>query len=75
MKLEKPRKTKKFEPYVLTNGDFKQLLARSRYFYTKKNQSGLKPNRTSRSIIWIVSWHSKAYDLAQDLRNIFENNR
>jgi hypothetical protein len=31
-----------------------------------------KPNRTSRSIIWIVSWHSKAYDLAQDLRNIFE---
>jgi hypothetical protein len=32
----KPRKTKKFEPYVLTNGDFKQLLARSRYFIQKK---------------------------------------
>jgi hypothetical protein len=30
-------KQKKFEPYVLTNGDtLKQLLARSRYFYTKQ---------------------------------------
>jgi hypothetical protein len=40
---KKPGKTKKkFEPYVLTNGDTKQLLARSRYFLYKTNQSGLK---------------------------------
>jgi hypothetical protein len=50
--IEKAKKKKKFEPYVLTNGDtLKQLLARSRYFLYKTNQSGLKPNRTSRSII------------------------
>jgi hypothetical protein len=49
--IEKLKK-KKFESYVLTNGDtLKQLLARVAISYTKTNQSGLKPNRTSRSII------------------------
>jgi hypothetical protein len=34
--IEKQEKTKKFEPYVLTNGDSKQFLARSRYFCKKQ---------------------------------------
>jgi hypothetical protein len=52
-----------------------QLLARSRYSYTKTNQSGLKPNRTSLVLFELYPDIKKAYDLAQDLRNIFENNR
>jgi hypothetical protein len=40
-------------------------------YYTKKNQSGLKPNRTSRSI-QLYPDIQKPYDLAQGLRNIFE---
>jgi hypothetical protein len=42
---------KKFESYVLTNGDTKQLLARSRYFLYKTNQSGLKTKQNDRIII------------------------
>ena len=40
--IEKTKKNKKrFEPELLTNGDtVKQLLARSRYFYTRINPNG-----------------------------------
>jgi hypothetical protein len=41
--------------------------------YTKTNQSGLKPN--SRAEILLFELYpdiKRAYDLAQDLRNIFE---
>jgi hypothetical protein len=56
----------------MINGDtLKQLLARSRYFYTKQIKWS-KTKQNESYIIWFVSWHSKAYDLAQDLRNIFE---
>jgi hypothetical protein len=53
MKPWKKRNSKKrFKPILLANHDtVKQLLARSRYFYTKTNQSGLKPNSPSRNII------------------------
>jgi hypothetical protein len=40
--------------------------------YIKTNQSGLKPNRTSRNIFELYPDIKRAYDLAQDLRNIFE---
>jgi hypothetical protein len=35
-KMKAESQKKKFEPYVLTNDTLKQLLARSRYFYTKQ---------------------------------------
>jgi FMN phosphatase YigB (HAD superfamily) len=41
-KLKKNKK--KFEPYVLTNGDTLKLLAWSRYFLYKTNQNGPKTN-------------------------------
>jgi hypothetical protein len=67
-------KKKKFEPYVLTNGDtLKQLLARSRYFlYKNKSKwSKTKQNEPQYYLNCILTF-KKAYDLAQDLRNIFE---
>jgi hypothetical protein len=40
-------------------------------FYTKTNQSGLKPNSPSRKILFeLYPDIKRAYDLAQDLRNI-----
>jgi hypothetical protein len=58
---------------MFDNGDtLKQLLARSRYFpYTRTNQSG--QNQTERASYYLNCILTfKAYDLAQDLRNIFE---
>jgi hypothetical protein len=49
----------------------KQLLARSRYFYTKTNQNGPKPIRTS-LLFDLYPDIQKSYHLTQDLRNIFE---
>jgi hypothetical protein len=51
--MEKAKLSKKrFKPILLANHDtVKQLLARSRYFIQKTNQSGLKPNSPSRNTI------------------------
>jgi transposase len=73
--IEKAKKNKKkFEPYALTNGDtLKQLLARSRYFLYK-NKSKWSKNQIERAAVLFELYPDiqKAYDLAQDLRNIFE---
>ena len=73
--IEKAKKNKKrFEPEVFTNGDtLKQLLARSRYFLYKK-KSKWSPNQIERANL-LFEWYpdiQKAYNLTQDLRNIFE---
>jgi transposase len=73
--IEKARKNrKKFEPEVLNNGDtLKQLLARSRYFLYK-NKSKWSPNQLERANILFELYPDiqNAYNLTQDLRNIFE---
>nr|WP_208630922.1 transposase [Flavobacterium glaciei] len=73
--IEKAKKdNRKFESQVLTNGDtLKQLLARSRYFLYK-NKSKWSQNQIGRAVILFELYPDiqKAYDLAQDLRNIFE---
>ena len=73
--IEKARKVKKkFEPETLTNGDtFKQLLARSRYFLYK-SKSKWSENQIKRATLLFELYPDieKAYNLAQDLRNIFE---
>ena len=73
--IENARKTKKkFESEILINGDtLKQLLARSRYFLYK-NKSKWSKNQKERAVILFERYPDieKAYDLAQDLRNIFE---
>jgi transposase len=73
--IEKARKNrKKFEPEVLNNGDtLKQLLARSRYFLYK-NKSKWTPNQLERANILFGLYPDiqNAYNLTQDLRNIFE---
>jgi hypothetical protein len=56
----------------LTNGDtLKQLLARSRYFLYKKKSKWSK-NQTERAVVLFELYPDiqKAYDLAQDLRNL-----
>jgi transposase len=58
----------------LTNRDnLKQLLARSRYFLYK-NKSKWSKNQEERAKLLFELYPDiqKAYDLAQDLRNIFE---
>jgi transposase len=58
----------------LTNRDnLKQLLARSRYFQYK-NKSKWSKNQEERAKLSFELYPDiqKAYDLAQDLRNIFE---
>ena len=73
--IEKAKKSnKKFESQVLTNGDtLKQLLAGSRYFLYK-NKSKWSENQTDRVALLFELYPDiqKAYNLAQDLRNIFE---
>ena len=73
--IEKAKKgNRKFESEVLTNGDtLKQLLARSRYFLYK-NKSKWSENQIGRAALLFELYPDiqKAYDLAQDLRNIFE---
>jgi transposase len=73
--IEKARKAKKkYDPILLSNDDtIKQLLARSRYFLYK-NKSKWTKNQTERASILFELYPDieKAYDLAQDLRNIFE---
>ena len=73
--IEKAKKGKKrFETKVLTNGDtLKQLLVRSRYFLYK-NKSKWSTNQIERANLLFEYYPDiqKAYNLTQDLRNIFE---
>lgn len=73
--IEKTKKgSKKFEPQVLSNGDtLKQLLARSRYLLYK-NKSKWSENQIERATLLFELYPDieKAYNLAQELRNIFE---
>ncbi|WP_396185524.1 transposase [Flavobacterium sp.] len=73
--IEKAKKgNRKFEYEVLTYGDtLKQLLARSRYFLYK-NKSKWSENQIERSslLFELNTDIEKAYNLAQELRNIFE---
>ena len=73
--IEKAKKNKKrFESEVLTNGDtLKQLLARSRYFlYKNKSKWSLNQIERANLLFELYPDIQKAYDLTQDLRNIFE---
>jgi transposase len=66
---------KKFDLILLANDDtVKQLLARSRYFLYK-NKSKWTENQKERAVILFELYPDieKAYNLAQELRNIFEN--
>lgn len=73
--IEKAKKSKKtFVSQTLSNGDtLKQLLARSRYFLYK-NKSKWSENQTERANLLFELYPDiqKAYNLTQDLRNIFE---
>lgn len=74
--IEKAKSTKtKFESKILSNGDtIKQLLARSRYILYK-NKSKWSENQTERARLLFELYPDieKAYQLSQDLRNVFEN--
>jgi transposase len=74
--IEKAKTTKtKYEPITLSNGDtIKQLLARSRYILYK-NKSKWTQNQTQRAKLLFELYPDieKAYQLSQDLRNVFEN--
>ncbi|AOW08079.1 ISAon1 family transposase [Flavobacterium gilvum] len=74
--IEKAKSSKiKYESQMLSNGDTnKQLLARSRHFLNK-NKSKWSKSQIIRAILLFDLYPEiqKAYELAQDLRNIFEN--
>ena len=74
--IEKAKTTKtKFESKTLSNGDtIKQILARSRYILYK-NKSKWSENQTQRAKLLFELYPDieKAYQLSQDLRNVFEN--
>ena len=74
--IEKAKTTKtKFESKTLSNGDtIKQILARSRYILYK-NKSKWSKNQTQRAKLLFELYPDieKAYQLSQDLRNVFEN--
>jgi transposase len=73
--IEKARTSKKkFDPVLLSNSDtIKQLLTRSRHFLYK-NKSKWSKSQTERTTLLFELYPDieKAYDLAQDLRNILE---
>ncbi|CAH0334713.1 hypothetical protein FVB9288_00318 [Flavobacterium sp. CECT 9288] len=65
---------KTHSPRILVNGDtLKQLLARSRYLLYK-NKSKWSENQIERATLLFELYPDieKAYNLAQELRNIFE---
>ncbi|MFT5252593.1 MAG: transposase [Flavobacteriales bacterium] len=74
--IEKAKENKKkYESEVLTNGDtLKQLLAKSRYFLYK-NKSKWSENQLQRAQLLFELYPNiqRAYNLKQDLRNIFES--
>jgi transposase len=65
---------KKYAPAVLSNdSSIKQLLARSRYFlYKNKSKWSERQIERANLLFELYPDIEKAYDLAQDLRNIFE---
>jgi transposase len=75
---EKAKKSnKKFESQVLFDVDtLKQVLARNRYFLYK-NKSEWSQNQIERASILFELYPDieKAYNLAQELRNIFKKRR
>ena len=74
--IEKAKTNKKqFEPQQLSNGDtLKQLLARSRYFLYKTKTKWSENQLESANLLFeLYPDIQKAYNLAQGLRNIFEN--
>jgi len=74
--IEKAKTTKtKYEPIILSNGDtVKQLLAR-RWYILYNNKSKWSKNQTQRAKLLFELYPDieKAYQLCQDLRNVFEN--
>ena len=73
--MERAKKNKKrFESEVLVNGDtLKQLLARSRYLlYKKKSKWSKNQIEHANLLLELYPDIQKAYNLTQDLRNIFE---
>jgi transposase len=74
--IEKAKTTKtKFESKTLSNGDtIKQLLARSRYIlYKNKSKWSENQNQRAKLLFELYPDIEKAYQLSQDLRNVFEN--
>ena len=74
--IEKAKSTKtKFESKILSNGDtIKQLLARSRYIlYKNKSKWSENQSERARFLFELYPDIEKAYQLCQDLRNVFEN--
>lgn len=68
------KSNRKYDPELLANGDtLKQLLARSRYFLYKCS-SKWSTNQAERAQILFELYPDikKAYDLTQELRNIFQ---
>jgi transposase len=73
--IEKATKNKKiFESKILTNGDtLKQLLARSRYFLYKNKSKWSKIQIERAYLLFeLYTYIQKAYNLTQELRNVFE---
>ena len=74
--IEKAKSAKtKFESKILSNGDtIKQLLARSRYIlYKNKSKWSENQSERARFLFELYPDIEKAYQLCQDLRNVFEN--
>ena len=74
--IEKAKTTKtKYESKILSNGDtIKQLLARSRYIlYKNKSKWSENQSERARFLFELYPDIEKAYQLCQDLRNVFEN--
>ena len=74
--IEKAKSAKtKFECKILSNGDtIKQLLARSRYIlYKNKSKWSENQSERARFLFELYPDIEKAYQLCQDLRNVFEN--
>lgn len=65
---------KRYESKILTNGDtLKQLLARSHYFLYKSKSKWSESQKERAEILFhLYPDIQKAYNLTQDLRNIFE---
>ncbi|MEN9440744.1 MAG: hypothetical protein RLZ33_820 [Bacteroidota bacterium] len=78
MDIEKAKKNKKaYHPIVLPNGDsIKQLLARSRYILFK-NENKWTASQSDRAALLFEYYPDikKAYELSQNLRNIFFETR
>jgi hypothetical protein len=72
MKLESQENKKKFEPICFDQWRYSGNYSPEVISYIKNKSKWSKP--TERAVV-LELYPLKAYDLAQDLRNIFENNR